>query len=413
MKRIIFFIAILYCDVAFAQSIGIGTSTPNPKAALDISSTTKGLLIPSMNTVQRSFISSPPNGLMVYDTDQNQFYYHDGTTWRKMLNSTYWNQSSTRSWIYNSTDSVGIGTSVPTQRLDVNGNIRSRDDLLADGKITAGGIVSGSSFQTPGNLVVSGLGYVNGNLTTNSDFTINNSAAIMQLKGAGSVDKGFVQLAGDDLRLGTNSGNSLGNVFVRMNGANRFQFAESGRFTLLADATPTMYFNTGGINKAYIQLQGDNLRLDAPANKLYLGDDMVVDDATNRVGIGTVAPTEKLQVQGNVLVTGNASINGGRITGTETGAANNMLPLAYGKVNFSGNKVSGTANFTSANRVGTGDYNLFITGANSNSVLVLSANAVMVFRVFYQGAGWYKVWAWDAILDEYSNCDFQFVMYSP
>jgi phage baseplate assembly protein gpV len=350
---------------------------------------------------------------MVYDTDQNQFYYHDGTTWRKMLNSTYWNQSSTRSWIYNSTDSVGIGTSVPTQRLDVNGNIRSRDDLLADGKITAGGIVSGSSFQTPGNLVVSGLGYVNGNLTTNSDFTINNSAAIMQLKGAGSVDKGFVQLAGDDLRLGTNSGNNLGNVFVRMNGANRFQFAESGRFTLLADATPTMYFNTGGINKAYIQLQGDNLRLDAPANKLYLGDDMVVDDATNRVGIGTVSPTEKLQVQGNVLVTGNATINGGRITGTETGAANNMLPLAYGKINFSGDKISGTANFTSANRVGVGDYNLFINGANSNSVLMLSANRVIVFRVFYQGANWYKVWAWDPILDEYANCDFQFVMYSP
>ena len=62
------------------QSVGIGTSTPNGSAMLEISNTSKGLLIPRMNSGQRMLISSPAQGLLVYQTDPPVgFYYNSGT----------------------------------------------------------------------------------------------------------------------------------------------------------------------------------------------------------------------------------------------------------------------------------------------------------------------------------------------
>ncbi len=52
-----------------AQSVGIGTTTPNAAAALDIRASDKGLLIPRLSAAQRTGIGTPPQGLMVYQTD--------------------------------------------------------------------------------------------------------------------------------------------------------------------------------------------------------------------------------------------------------------------------------------------------------------------------------------------------------
>ena len=63
-----------------AQNVGIGTTTPDNSAQLDLSSTGKGLLIPRMNKVQRNAIASPATGLLVYQTDSTPgFYYYSGT----------------------------------------------------------------------------------------------------------------------------------------------------------------------------------------------------------------------------------------------------------------------------------------------------------------------------------------------
>jgi hypothetical protein len=60
--------------------VGIGTTTPNSSAALDITSTSGGLLVPRMSTVQRTTITSPATGMMVYQTDGTAgFYYNSGT----------------------------------------------------------------------------------------------------------------------------------------------------------------------------------------------------------------------------------------------------------------------------------------------------------------------------------------------
>jgi hypothetical protein len=59
---------------------GIGTTTPNASAKLEIAATDKGLLIPRLTLTQRGSISSPANGLLIYQTDGVVgFYVNTGT----------------------------------------------------------------------------------------------------------------------------------------------------------------------------------------------------------------------------------------------------------------------------------------------------------------------------------------------
>lgn len=84
-------ILLLAGKLSFAQ-VGIGTSVPHASSALDISSTSKGLLLPRMTTVQRNAIATPATGLIVFDTTLNGFYGYDGTTWTQSVFSPLsWN----------------------------------------------------------------------------------------------------------------------------------------------------------------------------------------------------------------------------------------------------------------------------------------------------------------------------------
>jgi hypothetical protein len=83
MKRhFLLFAGLLFSMQVIAQT-GIGTTTPNAAAKLEISSTDKGLLIPRMTKAQREAItlSTSANGLMVYQTDDLVgFYVNTSTT---------------------------------------------------------------------------------------------------------------------------------------------------------------------------------------------------------------------------------------------------------------------------------------------------------------------------------------------
>lgn len=63
--------------------VAINTTGANPdnSAMLDISSTTRGLLIPRMTTAERTAIVSPATGLLVYDNSLSLFYYYNGSAW--------------------------------------------------------------------------------------------------------------------------------------------------------------------------------------------------------------------------------------------------------------------------------------------------------------------------------------------
>src|SRR5690554_2439175 len=89
LNTLVLFLALLGSTFLTAQdNVGIGTTTPEPTAALDVQSNDKGVLVPRLTTAQRTGIASPAEGLMVYDTDEECFFYFKASTnWESLCAS--------------------------------------------------------------------------------------------------------------------------------------------------------------------------------------------------------------------------------------------------------------------------------------------------------------------------------------
>ena len=87
MKKVLLCAAFIAASFTSIAQVGVGTTTP--QSALDIVSTTSGILIPRMTTTQREAIPlpAPVVGLQVYDTDLNSVYTYNGTDWIKSFNA--------------------------------------------------------------------------------------------------------------------------------------------------------------------------------------------------------------------------------------------------------------------------------------------------------------------------------------
>jgi len=69
-----------------AQSVGIGTSTPDPSARLDVWDNQRGILIPRLTTAERDAITNPAHSLLIYNIDCKEYqYYIPGTGWVSIL----------------------------------------------------------------------------------------------------------------------------------------------------------------------------------------------------------------------------------------------------------------------------------------------------------------------------------------
>jgi hypothetical protein len=133
MKRLLTCAALLLAaNTAHAQGIAINTTgaAADTSAILDLSSTTKGLLVPRMTTAQRAAIVLPATGLVVYQTDgATGLYWNAGTpatpSWKQVGEagagggSSQWTTNGAN--IYYSAGNVGIQRATPLARLDVLG----------------------------------------------------------------------------------------------------------------------------------------------------------------------------------------------------------------------------------------------------------------------------------------------------
>src|SRR5450432_1416265 len=95
MKKIFSLLIIIPgCLVTLAQSVGLGILAPNASAQLDITSTSKGLLIPRMGTASIASIANPANGLLVYDSAKNILMVNMGTAvapnWQTIVAGSGW-----------------------------------------------------------------------------------------------------------------------------------------------------------------------------------------------------------------------------------------------------------------------------------------------------------------------------------
>jgi hypothetical protein len=97
-KALLILTAIFACVGRISAQVGIGTSTPNASAQLEISSSSKGFLPPRValtGTADVTTIASPATGLMVYNTATAGtspanvtpgIYYYDGAKWQRVIN---------------------------------------------------------------------------------------------------------------------------------------------------------------------------------------------------------------------------------------------------------------------------------------------------------------------------------------
>jgi len=122
MKKLLLIIGIVTSLLITAQSQNIAISddnsyTADPSAMLDVKSLTKGFLVPRMTTVQRTSIVSPATGLLVFDTNENLFYYYTGSIWTSLSAYQLWTKNANYVYLANTDDNVGIGVNNPDNKL--------------------------------------------------------------------------------------------------------------------------------------------------------------------------------------------------------------------------------------------------------------------------------------------------------
>jgi hypothetical protein len=127
-KITITFVFLFMFGKSYAQ-IGINSTgaAPSSNAMLDVSSNTKGALLPRMTTAQRTTLSATAtDGLTVYDTDTKSYWYFKSTgSWTELATGAAnpWVTSGTNINNIN-TGGVGIGSYTNIYKFEVNTSMR-------------------------------------------------------------------------------------------------------------------------------------------------------------------------------------------------------------------------------------------------------------------------------------------------
>lgn len=89
MNKSILTILVCLCSVFGVSQVAINTTgaSADESAVLDVSSTNSGFIPPVMSASQRIAISTPAEGLLVFDTDSLALFYYNGSSWKGITQS--------------------------------------------------------------------------------------------------------------------------------------------------------------------------------------------------------------------------------------------------------------------------------------------------------------------------------------
>lgn len=292
-----------------AQSVGVNTPNPHSSAILDVSSTTKGMLVPRMTTAQRTAIAAPALGLLVFDTDLKQFVFSADTGWVKIPVGN----PGTGSWTVNGenqysalTGNVGIGADSATNKLHVVGGTR------IDGRLGIRTAAPGSLGQ---DLAYSAIESVSDN--------------------SNESDLNMVLIESNSFSPWLNFGKARGTKQNPLKVQN-----DDNLFTIFGHGYDSTGFKVaGGIE---LRVLGDVSEDNIPTAMIFSTSDSGTASANNRMiidrrgnmGIGNMNPTEKLDVAGKTkteaLQLTNGAANGYLLQSDADGNAAWVNPTLFG-----------------------------------------------------------------------------------
>lgn len=321
----------------FAQT-GIGTTTPDASAKLEVSATNKGFLpprVPLTATNSASPITNPANGLMVFNTATAGtnpyqvvpgYYYWDaiGLKWVS-LSTTVGNVQNQA--IFRSTSNTTAGSAVTTWNLRFN-NIASGDLTITSNTTFA---LSNGIYKIQWGLPHQQTQTYNAmQLQENISGTWNawlNDANYATLANGGNTDWGGTSFMTDVVDCTTSTRTFR---MINSDGSRTLFYGASFIITKLnpAISTSTTADNLGDHTATKnVVLNGNYLSNDG-------GNEGIRIDNTGKVGIGTTTPTQALDVTGNVNVTGKINLTdpSGNVTTKAAGFVNENVPVILGDI---------------------------------------------------------------------------------
>ena len=166
----------LSTTISYSQNVGItdngATFSPDASSVLELKSTSRGVLVPRMTSAERTAISGPGVGLMVYDTDTKSFWYYD-VTWKNISGNVIDKDGDTKIQVEKNADEDKI-------RFDTFGTERAVIDNTGVTQIGTPG-TNYTKIEADGSLTYQG------NATVFEDLTI----PVTSSKNGGSKDPGF------------------------------------------------------------------------------------------------------------------------------------------------------------------------------------------------------------------------------
>ncbi len=213
--------------------------------------------------------------------------------------------------------SLHIGNTTATGGLSFRTQDVVKAQLESDGDFGINIPVATEKLHVGGNGLFTGSLQSNGAISSNTELNVNSATGIINFKNAGT-DKAFVQLSGENLRIGTFSGNNTGNFVVRTNGGDHLTVDENGLTTMkklqvnqnleavkINGNDPAINFFEANVQKGYIWMIDNDMNLGTSnsAGKISLFSSQV-NFQTAQVNIGTsiaTPSTYKLGVGGRII----------------------------------------------------------------------------------------------------------------
>lgn len=189
-------------------NVGIGTTSPNASAILDINSTTKGMLAPRMTKAQRDAIVTPATGLLIFQTNATPgLYIYSGTVWAPVSGSGANTSLSNLNAITkvnvnlvpdsNKVRNLGSG-SLSWKNIYYNGSLYSGNYRILNGDITNAntsvGYYSGASNTTGAFNTAGGYSALYSNTTGSNNTAIGNYALTTNTTGGSNTSTGTFAL---------------------------------------------------------------------------------------------------------------------------------------------------------------------------------------------------------------------------